>query len=245
MKFSRRLSASAALALLVAGPAGAQEDKPDAPFKFTTGVYLFRGGGEPAGSGLDLNLRHSSDWGNAWVGWFRSQALDVTQSRAGWDHTFAAGAVRIQPSVQVASGGFRGGSVYVETGDEWFGGVGFGRTNLQPYVNLNFDPNDSFTLAAGRRWSEGRSLALTLVGDNRENPDQRHLHLTLRQPLPDGERLTVDLLAKRGLVDGSEVRKLGLTVGYDWRRHFVRVAWDPKANFTAQDMLRLSAGVRF
>jgi hypothetical protein len=34
-------------------------------------------------------------------------------------------------------------------------------------------------------------------------------------------------------------------VGYDWPTYFVRLAWDPKVNFTPQDMVRLSAGVRF
>lgn len=233
------------LLVLAAASVSAADAEADPSFKFTTGLYLSSGGGMPSGQGLDLNLRHSSDLGNIWIGSFRAPALDVTQLRAGWDRTFKLGPVRLQPSLQTASGGFWGGSLYLETGETWFAGVGIGRTNLRPYVNLNFDPNDAFTLAAGRRWSDNRSLSLLLVGDNRQNPDQRHLHLSYRQPLPDGERLTLDLLAKRGDVDGSTIRRLGLTVGYDWRRHFVRVAWDPKANFSPQDMLRLSAGVRF
>ncbi|MEP6790864.1 MAG: hypothetical protein ABI907_05810 [Ramlibacter sp.] len=40
-------------------------------------------------------------------------------------------------------------------------------------------------------------------------------------------------------------RRLGLAVSYDWPRYFVRLAYDPKASFMPQDMLRLSAGVRF
>ena len=228
-----------------ASAATADEAAPSPAFKFTTGLYRSTGGGLPASTGLDLNLRHSSDWGNAWIGWYRSADADVTQTRIGWDHTFDLGAVRLQPSLQAASGGFYGGSLYLETGDTWFAGAGLGRTNLRPYVNLNFDPNDAWTLAAGRRWGDNHALTLMLVGDNREQPDQRHLHLNYRLPLADGERLTLDLLAKRGLVDGALVHRLGLTVGYDWRRHFVRIAWDPKSNFTPQDMLRLSAGLRF
>jgi hypothetical protein len=57
--------------------------------------------------------------------------------------------------------------------------------------------------------------------------------------------LTLDLLDKRGLVNGQEIHRFGFTAGYDWPRHFVRLAWDPKVNFTPQDMLRLQAGLRF
>lgn len=240
-----RARAVALLALAWSCACAQAEDAPERPFKLTTGVYFSSGGDQPSDRALDINLRHSSAWGNVWLGWYRSPAADMSQTRAGWDRSFDLGALRVQPSLQFASGGFRGGSLYVETGEDWFAGAGIGRTNLRPYVNLNFDPNDAWTLAAGRRWGGNHSLSLLLVGDNRENPDQRHLHLVYRAPRPDGERLTVDLLAKRGLVDGSKIRALGLTVGYDWQRVFVRAAWDPKVNFSAQNMLRLSAGTRF
>jgi len=233
--------------LCAAAPALAQQAEPEAhPFKFTAGFYRFAaGGGAPAGWGLDLNLRHSSDWGNAWIGWYRAPEGTTKQARAGWDRFFALGPLRVQPSVQLASGGFRGGSLYAEAGGDWYAGAGIGRTNLRPYVNLNFDPNDAWTLAAGRRWGEQASLGLLLVGDNRLNPDQRHLHLVGRTALAGGRRLTVDLLAKRGLVAGALVHRLGASVGYDWPTTFLRVAWDPQANFGPQDLLRLSAGVRF
>ena len=215
------------------------------PFKFTTGVYRLAGGGLPPGDALDLNLRHSSDAGNFWVGWYRAPMQDVSQLRAGWDRTFTLGPVRVLPSVQWATGGFLGGSIGAETGETWFVGAGLGRTNLRPYANLNFDPNDSWTLSAGYRWADNHVLTVLMVRDNRENPDQQHLHLTYRTPVGDGQRLTLDLLAKRGLVEGEPVRRLGATVGYDWPRYFVRLAWDPKVNFTAQNMLRLSGGLRF
>ncbi len=229
------------LALLAAVTARAD----DAPaFKLTSGIYHFSGGGLPASDALDINLRHSSDDGNTWVGWFRWPQGGMTQTRAGWDRTFTLGPVRVQPSVQAASGGFWGGSIYAETGDSWFVGAGLGRTNLRPYANLNFDPNDAWTLAGGYRWSDKHSLSLLLVHDNRENSDQRHLHLQYRLPL-GSNRLVLDVLAKRGLVDGVPIRRVGFSAGYDWPRFFVRVAWDPKVNFTSQDMMRVSAGTRF
>jgi hypothetical protein len=229
-------------ALFVGLAQAAVADEPPS-FKFTTGVYSFSGGGLPASTSLDLNLRASGDFGNAWVGWFRWPHEHFTQTRAGWDRTFDFGVVRIQPSVQAASGGFWGGSLYAETGDSWFAGAGIGRTNLRPYVNLNFDPNDAWTLAGGYRW-DGRLLSATLVGDNRQNPDQRHFHVQYRTPL-DGNRFLVDLLVKRGIVDGQMIHRAGVTIGYDWPRFFVRAAWDPKVNFTSQDMLRVQAGARF
>lgn len=237
------VAAATALSALAALAVQAEESGP--AFKLTTGVYQLSGGGVPAGSTLDVNLRHSSDLGNIWIGAYRAPVLDVSQLRVGWDRTFAWGPVRVIPSLQWATGGFWGGSIAAETGETWFVGAGLGRTNLRPYANLNFDPNDSWTLSGGYRWADNHALALLLVRDNRENPDQQHLHLTYRTPIEGGQRLTLDLLAKRGLVDGVPIRRLGASVGYDWPRQFVRVAWDPKVNFTAQDMLRLSAGMRF
>ncbi|CAN5422412.1 hypothetical protein BH11PSE7_BH11PSE7_33100 [soil metagenome] len=232
--------------LLLALPVCAQERATDvqlAPaFKFTTGLYSSSAGG---GLGLDLNLRHTSDFGNIWLGWFRAPSTDTSQARVGWDRTFTLGPIRLQPSLQVASGGFLGGSAMVEAGETWFAGAGLGRTNLRNYVNLNFDPNDAWMLSGGYRWADNRSLALQIVHDNRQNPDQRHVHVVWRTPVADGDRLTVDLLAKSGMVGGTSIHRIGLTVGYDWSRTFIRVAWDPKVNFTPQDMLRLSAGVRF
>ncbi len=233
---------AAALAL-AAGAAGAQPaDEP--AWKLTLGDYHLRGGGLEPRHGTDINLRNTSALGNAWLGAYSQQGGPGHQWRGGWDHTFDSGPLRVQGSVQAASGGFMGGSVYLEAGQAWYAGAGLGRTNLRPYVNLNFDPNDSITLAAGRRW-DGQSLGLVLVADNRQNPDQRHLHLDWRTTLPGGDRLTLDLLAKRGLVDGARIERLGLSATYDGPRAFVRAAWDPKVNFTAQDMLRLSVGGRF
>jgi hypothetical protein len=242
------LRARLALLLLAVAAFAAQaqaEDSEDGPpFKFTAGRYRLTGGGLPPATGIDLNLRSTSSLGNAWIGWYGQDRDGPHQWRAGWDRFFDVGPLRVQPSVQVASGGFRGGSLYAEAGETWFAGAGFGRTNLQPYVNLNFDPNDMVMLAAGRKWGDDK-LTVLLVADNRENPDQRNLHFNWKTERAGHERLTLDLLAKRGLVDGELTRRLGWSVTYDWPRWFLRAAWDPKVNFSTQDMLRLSAGTRF
>ena len=215
------------------------------PVKVTLGSYSVAGGALPAGPGLDVNLRYTYGQGNVWLGWFRSPALGFSEPRGGWDDVFTWGDVRLLPSLQVASGGFVGGSLAMETGERWFAGAGLGRTNLRPYVNLNFDPNDSYTVYGGHRWNDGSSVSLQLVRDNRENPDQQHVHLLWRQKLPDRNQFIVDLLAKQGTVEGRFIRRTGLSLGYDWPVWSIRAAWDPKVNFTAQNMLRLSLARHF
>ena len=86
----------------------------------------------------------------------------------------------------------------LEAGDTWFAGLGAGRTNLRNYANLNFDPNDAWMLSGGYRWADNHSLALQVVRDNRLNPDQQNVHLVYRTPINGSDRLTLDLLKKRG-----------------------------------------------
>lgn len=227
-----------AACLAASAPVLAEEASP--AFKLTLGWYRY----SDHSGGVDTNLRHTSELGNVWVGFFRLPEEHVKQWRSGWDRTFGS-TVRISPSVQLASQGFAGASVQVETGAPWFAGVGLGRTNLRPYYNLNFDPNDSYVLSAGRREEGGRIVMAQMVRDNRRNPDQRHFHLVYRQPLEGGERLTVDTLYKVGKVEEETIHRWGLTVTYDWPRVFARLAWDPKTNFTPVDAWRLSVGTRF
>ncbi len=225
---------------------GSDDGSPDHPFKLTTGAYrISGGGGQPAGPALDLNLRYGYGSGNVWIGWYRSVPDDFAQTRAGWDHTFDLGWVRVLPSIQIASGGFVGGSFALETGKRWYAGVGLGRTNLRDYANLNFDPNDSYTVYGGYRFANESALSASLVRDNRQHPDQQHVHLVWRSPSASQQRWTLDLLYKQGSIDGDFIRRAGLSLTCDWSRYFMRAAWDPKVNFTPQDMLRLSFGVRF
>ncbi|WP_255481781.1 hypothetical protein [Ramlibacter pinisoli] len=223
------------------GPSGHEGEE---PWKLTTGVYAVSGGGQQSAQALDVNLRRSGSFGNGWIGWYRQNSDGLTQWRAGWDRFFAAGPARIQPALQVASGGFFGATVSVEAGQPWFAGVGAGRTNLRPYVNLNFDPNDMVMASFGHR-SDHDQVQLLLIADNRQHPDQRHLHLNWKTDRDGGEKLTWDILAKQGDVDGEHIRRVGASVTYDWPRWSLRAAWDPKVNFTPQNMLRLSVASRF
>ena len=236
-------------AALLCGPllprvhAQAQTTDPAAPplYKLTLGLYQ----ASASGHAVDLNLRRSLGSGNVWLGLFDAPAQGERQWRLGGDASFETGALRWQPAAQIASHRYAAASLGVETGATWFIGAGFGRTNLRPNTNLNFDPNDSYSLAAGWRQDGGASYQAQWVRDNRQNPDQRHLHLVYRQPLPGGQRLTVDLLHKQGLVDDAAIQRWGASLTYDWPALFVRVAVDPNVNFTAETMRRLSVGTRF
>ena len=236
------VTAAAAAATLLLASAQAESAESDDRFanKLTVGFYRFA----DTGNAVDVNLRRTGDYGNIWLGYYESRQRDEHQGRLGWDHTFDVDPVRITTSAQVASRGYLNGSFNVETGDRWFVGAGFGRTNLKPNWNLNFDPNDSWTLSAGWR-ADGESMALQWIRDNRENPDQRHLHAVYRKSLPGNHRLTIDVLHKTGLVDGVTIHETGGTITYDWPRFFVRLAFDPKVNFTSENMWRLAVGTRF
>lgn len=240
--------------ILIIGMAGhftvsamAQDRATQAPlaFKLSAGYYHFAGGAEQSGPAVDINLRHSSSKGNFWIGHYFSWAHELRQDRIGLDRIYTAGAVRIMPSLQLATGGAWNGSVGAETGDTWFAGAGLGRTNLRDSVSLNFDPNDAYSLSTGFRGTAGESFSLLLVRDNRLHPDQQHLHLVYRRSVNTSHRLTVDALFKRGLVEDEVIERTGLSLAYDWPRWFVRLSYDPNANFSPQDLWRLTMGTRF
>ena len=65
--------------------------------KLTTSTYQF----SDAGHAEDVNLRHSSEYGNAWLGYFQSGSLVLRQWRMGWDRSFGE-SIRVSPSIQVA-----------------------------------------------------------------------------------------------------------------------------------------------
>jgi hypothetical protein len=55
-----------------------------------------------------------------------------------------------------------------------------------------------------------------------------------------GQSLSLQVSRARG-----PLPRLGLSVGYDWPRYFLRFSYDQGLNLTPQDSLRFSAGVRF
>jgi hypothetical protein len=231
------------LALPIAARAQAApstDEAPPQPYKLTLGHYH----ASQSGDATDLNLRRGLGSGNGWLGLFDAPGQQERQWRLGADANLEAAGVRWMPAGQIASHRYAAASLGIEAGQTWFLGGGFGRTNRRPNTNLNFDPNDSYSLSAGLRIPGGASYQAQWVRDNRDNPDQRHLHLVYRTPLADNHRLTIDLLFKQGLVDDTPIRRWGASLGYDWPVFFIRAAYDPYVNFSPESMWRLSAGMR-
>ena len=125
--------------------------------------------------------------------------------------------------------------------------VGFGRTNLKPYYNLNFDPNDMVTLGVVADLPQAMRASVYAIHDDRLGTGQTVFHAVLRTADDSARRWTFDLSQRRGpLGDGGErVVRTGLGVTYDHASYFGRVVYDSNANFSGHDMLRVSLGARF
>src|SRR5690348_392577 len=121
----------------------------------------------------DLNVRYASHQWTGWVGWYGPQD-DIRQSRAGIEYDLKHEWLVLVPSVQVASRSFVGGSVYSETGRGVYLIAGASRTNLKPYANLTFDPNESWQLGAGVHIGKSDSVAAYAIWDNRLDTGQQN-----------------------------------------------------------------------
>ncbi|MDC8785003.1 hypothetical protein [Roseateles koreensis] len=221
--------------------APAMADEGDAaPFKLTAGLYDYG-----SSQGKDLNLRWRGHDSDAWVGYYQDPDFGK-QWRAGLDHSFTLNDwAQLQPSLQLATQGFIGGSINLQLGTTWYTVMGLGRTNVRPYFNLNFDPNDAITAGVGWQGAQGQNLSLTLIADDRLGTGQRHVHALARWPVNGGDRLTVDLLYKQGMGDAGYVYAWGLSVAYDFPHWFIRLTRDGQQNFSTQDAVRLAVGTRF
>lgn len=240
-------------ALAIEDRADIEPNEPAAPgrsiaWKFTPSAYH-----ETAGrSAIDLNLRGNREDDTFWIGQYR-RGSEFQQTRAGYERQFAVPIGRVIASGQYASQGFLGASVTLEAGTAaigpYLGLLGFGRTNRRPYYNLNFDPNDSVLFGAGWRPDEGMALTLFQVRDDRLGTEQRVTHLVWRRKTGPRSRWTLDLFQRRGRSDADprseSFKATGITLTYDREPWFLRLAWDPKVNYTDSDMTRLAIGVRF
>jgi hypothetical protein len=156
--------------------------------------------------------------------------------------------VKVVPSLEYASRGFLGGSVNAQIGERHFGLLGVGRTNLKDYFNLTFDPGDSFLIGAGTGALRNTVVSVFQIRDYRLGTGQRVLHVVARIKPDASTRWTVDLFYKEGRGSADDEVKLygtGASVTYDFDRYFVRMAFDPHVNFTPDNMVRLSLGMRF
>jgi hypothetical protein len=209
------------------------------PWKLTVGEYLYADY-----AGTDVNLRWRENDTSAWVGMYTDQSFG-TQVRAGVDKSVGIGQyLQLQPSLQAASQGFLGGSVNIQAGSSWYGIAGIGHTNGRPYFNLNFDPNDAVTFGAGHQAEDGLSCSVFVIADDRYHTGQRDWHANIQIPAGDSHA-TLDLLHKSGMSEAGQIAAWGFSANWDWPRWFLRVAYDPYQNFSAQNAWRLATGVRF
>ena len=226
-------------AAVMLGTAGAAEANSEFPWKLTVGEYSYANY-----AGTDLNLRWRVEDTSAWVGAYTDQAFG-TQVRTGADTSWNIGSyLQIQPSIQAASMGFLGGSLNVQAGASWYALAGFGRTDARPYFNLNFDPNDALTFGAGHHAESGVNYLAFVVADDRFHTGQRDWHANVQIPFGDSHA-TLDLLRKSGLSDAGPITGWGFSANWDWPKWFLRLAYDPHQNFSAQDAWRLASGLRF
>jgi hypothetical protein len=232
------LAIAALIATATATPAFAQA--PDYHGKLTIATYDTSGD-----TSLDVNLRYS--FGN-WTGWagYYTATDDTRQGRVGVEYDLHERWLFLVPSIQTASHGFYGGSVYAEVGQPVYLIAGISRTNLAPYANLTFDPNDSWQLGAGAHFGKGDSIAVYTIWDNRLDTGQQITHAVLRHHFGETYRITLDVSYKSGHGDaGTYLRGDAESVEYDWGRWFVKGAHDRHANFGDPTMWRLGGGLRF
>jgi len=235
-----RISRDVVAACVIAWLASTSADAQDYQGKMTLGVYA-----ADERTTVDINARYSArDW-TGWLGWYGPQP-DVGQARAGLEYDLRSRHLLFIPSIQAASPSFVGGSIYAEIGQVVYAIAGASRTDLKPYVNLNFDPNESWQLGAGLHFGRADSVAAFTIWDNRLHTAQRNSHVVVRHYFAGPYRLTLDASYKSGRGDTGEfVRGTAVATEVDWHRWFVKAARDAHVNYGASTMWRFGGGMRF
>ena len=197
--------------------------------------------------GMDLNLRGTRDATVFWLGHYK-RTNEFEQTRGGLERTLSFDWGKLLLSGQAATHGFLGYATQAEIGSGSVRPlVGFGRTNLKPYYNLNFDPNDMVTAGVVADLPQSMRASFYAIHDDRLGTGQTVVHAVLRTSDDTARRWTIDVAQRRGpLGDGGPIAvRTGVGVTYDRAPYFGRVVYDPNANFTGHDMVRLSFGARF
>ena len=195
----------------------------------------------------DINLRISKDNQTLWLAEYTENPSNFNQVRSGYERRDHFAHTKLISSLQIASHGFLGVSLTAEIGDDVYGIVGYGRTNLKPYDNINFDPNDAITLGLGWHANDDLTIALYAAQDNRVIDGQRITHLVTNKVFTNNQKIIIDLFQKSGTNDaqGQSIQALGASLSYDLNQYFIRLAYDPKVNFTQENMTRISVGIHF
>jgi hypothetical protein len=233
--------------LFTLGLAAETEDEQWA-FKLTPSIY----NNSNQASASDVNLRGNLGSHVAWIGHYQQRSSadnpEFAQTRAGYEYSIQMPFGQLTPSVQAASKGFYGGSLTAQIGgQDLYGILGFGRTNLKPYYNLNFDPNDAITLGMGMRLPDKALLSFFVVHDDRLSTGQNVTHVVWRRNINDYQRITFDTAYKQGREEAESdvVKGRMVSLGFDHRQFLIKIARDQKVNFSNTDQTRASVGMRF
>jgi len=208
--------------------------------KATFAVYYV-----PNNVSYDLNFRHQFGSVVAWIGGL-IDPQGGSQGRVGAEYDFQREWLLFIPTLQVATNGAVMGSFYSEFGTKYYGIFGYSRTNLRPFNNLTFDPNDSVQIGLGRKISSYDKLYAFSIIDVRLHTHQQDTHILWRHRLDDNNGITIDGLYKSGNTDeGKHIRAVGIGIYYDRPTWFWKAYYDPYVNFTQQTMVRLGIGLKF
>lgn len=211
-------------------------------FKLTPSYYVTTNSKDA----IDINLRANYGQHAVWLGQYQRDG-EFEQTRIGYEYVVQLPFIQLTPSLQLATHDFAGGSLNAQLGDENFVLLGYGLTNARDYYNLNFDPNDSVVYGFGTKLLPKSSVSFFAIRDNRLDTDQIVIHAVWRLLYDEHQRWTVDLSGKHGRAtpDDESVSGNAVSVTYDNRDIFVRLAKDWKVNFSTEDQSRLTLGLRF
>ena len=193
----------------------------------------------------DINVRHQFGSVVAWIGGL-IDPQGGSQGRVGAEYDFQREWLLFIPTLQVATNGAVMGSFYSEFGTKYYGIFGYSRTNLRPFNNLTFDPNDSVQIGLGRKISSYDKLYAFSIIDVRLHTHQQDTHILWRHRLDDNNGITIDGLYKSGNTDeGKHIRAVGIGIYYDRPTWFWKAYYDPYVNFTQQTIVRLGICLKF
>ncbi len=217
----------------------AVEKADDLAWKATASAYLQR-----HETAFDLNLRGQTGALVSWLGLYHDPHAD-TVGRLGVEYDWRRGPVLIVPTLQAATNGLRAGQLYSELGGTSYMILGVSRTNLRPFFNLSWDPNESLQLGLGHHLSRYDKLYAFTIFDVRLHTGQQDTHVLYRRRLSARLGLTVDGLFKSGHTDsGRYVRALGLGLYLDGVRFLLKAYYDPFVNFSDHAMVRIALGAK-
>jgi hypothetical protein len=221
--------------------APAVEKADDLNSKVTAAVYFFR----PDGPAFDLNLRHQFGSLTTWIGAFNDSDRG-TIARLGAQDDFRRAWFHMVLTGEGSTDHTLVGQVSTELGKSTVAIVGYSRTNLGNFLDLNFDPNDSVQLGVGHKISSYDKIQAFTIFDVRFHTDQQHTHILWRHKLNAQNGITIDVLYKSGRMDNGEfIRDVGVGIYYDRPTWFWKVYYDPHVQFTDQTMVRTGIGRKF